>query len=739
MKRIALLLSLLLSPLVHAAGPASPYLPKPHIVWTAEEGMAVTMQPTMYGGMLISPDGNGDDWTPMTGTAAVAVQPNSYVGLLVCTANCSSPYGQTWGPWSGTGGSGSASFSAITSGTNNTAAMVVDSGASLNPTGTGVINANQVNGSAVPASVAVLGSNSSRQLVAATSAGIVSTLGYTPAAIANLPATGLLAYYQFNETSGTVLTDFSGNGNNGTITVAPTMTGTAYQFTSTSQNVNLPTALNASNTYHILVNYPPALFGTTSVFTFSPLASSSTSTGFEIISSIPQGSGASGNWNLILRNIQGGSFIRASSDWFSGTHVLSVVCTASVAPSLYIDGNPVTAYDSGTTGITCNGLQTVGNLRFGTSASNSGLTMNGGSISGAAFYSTVQTAAQVQQTATAMIQQAANRGVQFLPVSNGGAATYIFFAGDSITCGSGIGGSPACATGTTSSLSYTTTVPASTNNTYVSLNFGVPGAYVQQQIASSPYGYAPLCKSQKGSSIAVLFEGTNNYLTSGVTAAQIFALQTAWTRILKNAGCRVILAGMLSRTGNVAGGATTYDAAKNDLNALMRSGWQQAGADGFVDFGAVPNLGKDGAYANATYFQGDGIHPTLASQPIMSTAFANEINSIDGSSPSSMNQTPLTGTGTLTYADGGRLFDATTGNVNWTLPSAQAQTGRSVRYCNVTTSGSNTVTITAPPDFTFNNDGVTTTITIAKGTCSTLSSTWNGITGSTTGDYWRTN
>ena len=63
-------------------------------------------------------------------------------------------------------------FSALTGSTNTSAAMVVGSGASLDYTGTGTIDANLVNGAVVPASAGFVATNSSRQLVAA---------AYTPA------------------------------------------------------------------------------------------------------------------------------------------------------------------------------------------------------------------------------------------------------------------------------------------------------------------------------------------------------------------------------------------------------------------------------------------------------------------------------------------------------------------------------------------------------------------------------
>ena len=68
-------------------------------------------------------------------------------------------------------------------------ALTVPTGDSLNPTGTGVVNANQVNGASVPASAGLLGSNSSSQLI---SAGSVPT--FTGSGTAFNAITG--CYYQ---------------------------------------------------------------------------------------------------------------------------------------------------------------------------------------------------------------------------------------------------------------------------------------------------------------------------------------------------------------------------------------------------------------------------------------------------------------------------------------------------------------------------------------------------------------
>lgn len=72
---------------------------------------------------------------------------------------------------------GTVSFASLTGGTNNSAAMVVGTGASIGPSGGGTVNANQVNGSTVPGSVSCLGSNSSSQLISGSCPGGISSVG----------------------------------------------------------------------------------------------------------------------------------------------------------------------------------------------------------------------------------------------------------------------------------------------------------------------------------------------------------------------------------------------------------------------------------------------------------------------------------------------------------------------------------------------------------------------------------
>jgi hypothetical protein len=94
----------------------------------------------------------------------------------------------------------------------------------------------------------------------------------------------------------------------------------------------------------------------------------------------------------------------------------------------------------------------------------------------------------------------------------------------------------------------------------------------------------------------------------------------------KALGWKILLYGAYSRTQTGIGGLTG-DQLKNQLNGLYNAG-EKSWADEYVDISADPNLAADGAYANTTYFQGDGIHINSAAtaDPVfVTTAMVNHI------------------------------------------------------------------------------------------------------------------
>lgn len=110
-------------------------------------------------------------------------------------------------------GSGASAFSSLTGGTNTTAAMLIGTGASLGPTGTGTVNANEVNGSAIPTSASCLASNGSGVLIACTTTGIevngTGILG-SPPNFTNSAATNGLTLTFTNASGGTIQLGLTG-------------------------------------------------------------------------------------------------------------------------------------------------------------------------------------------------------------------------------------------------------------------------------------------------------------------------------------------------------------------------------------------------------------------------------------------------------------------------------------------------------------------------------------------------
>jgi len=125
-----------------------------------------------------------------------------------------------------------------------------------------------------------------------------------------------------------------------------------------------------------------------------------------------------------------------------------------------------------------------------------------------------------------------------------------------------------------------------------------------------------------------VFAGTNDFLNIwSATPQSVFSSLTADIQKMKTAGCRVGVVTMISRAGSPGDQlAETFDQLKQGYNALILNGARAAGADFIVDAAANPNLGADGANANATYFQADGTHPTQAGQQLLANAYSNAYN-----------------------------------------------------------------------------------------------------------------
>lgn len=559
----------------------------------------------------------------------------------------------------------------------------------------------QVNGAPIPTSQVLVSTNGSGQIVTPVSAAaeqIIATpanssgvpalrpfiaqdvsnaLGYQPASqisfTGNL-ATGLLADYNFSQGSGSVLTDISGNGNNGTLTggCAPTWVQGGLEFTSTScSQVSLPSALNSMKTiivsfYYNPINLTPG--GTQyNIGSYSPIISSSLgAAGINLISNVPTGGGPNAYLNAGFGQwgIYNSVATTVSLQYGAGFHTLQFTLGTGGGDldHIYFDGQEVPYGLQGSSA----GAQTSGNLDIGASYVGPWGQSPEATFYRMRIYSTQISAADALTASQLFRQDALQRGVYTSPPQYPRGVPLLQCIGDSITLGQGAA-SPFC-----SLLSLNSNQPA-----YTIYNWGIGGIELQQIAASDPFRAGPYCaQTISAPAVANVLAGINDFshntsTTSATAAAQVFANLRAEIGTLKSAGCAVFVSPILSNNTSYEG--RTGDADKDAYNTLIRNLAVAAGAVGLTDLAASPLMGADGAAANATYFQSDGIHPTSAGQAIMAQEMSNALNYYFGYSKANPNYVATTSY-TMTAGDGA-VTAQPTANQTLTLPDCLGQTG----------------------------------------------------------------
>jgi lysophospholipase L1-like esterase len=196
-------------------------------------------------------------------------------------------------------------------------------------------------------------------------------------------------------------------------------------------------------------------------------------------------------------------------------------------------------------------------------------------------------AAEVASESSYIWEHVASRGVAQFPYGSGTGNT-ILAIGDSLTSG------------------YLGTSPnwpflMQTNNSYAILDLGLNGILAGDIAAMWPERENSYLSTAAERQYCHIWSGTND-------ASRGFAAETIWAALVQQgrectaAGGIPIVATMISRKG--------LDGQKNALNALIRAGWQEEGFAAIDDLAANPDIGADGAWADSTYFQSDGVHLT---------------------------------------------------------------------------------------------------------------------------------
>jgi hypothetical protein len=546
----------------------------------------------------------------------------------------------------------------------------------------------------------------------------------TAFAYATLPQqSSVLADYQLADGSGTAPADSSGNGNTGSFPAAPaaptwTSQGIScsggYPATATGQYFTTAGTQNAKSIMMVYTINPPLGNNGPSYPTYYTLFANPAISGLGLYA-------PSQNYGYQSGMTLNGSQYTLLDGSIVGTHVMIVVLgvagSSQTTDQYYLDGTLIPAAQVQGTFGKSTGVYDVCGAPTGYS------TYMYGNVYRATFWSTQLSAADVAAASGLSKTLAQSRGVNFNNASANPAATtnQLVCTGDSLTNGEGV--TPFC----TASL-------LSTRLTYNVVNYGIGNIGANVNASLLPYreqlAYAPNAVSN----VSFIWNGTNDISTKGFTAQQALNSIIEECNINRKFGFRTIVATPISR----ANSGTSEDAADKDtLGPLIRQYAVPGGCDVLADFAGNPIVGADGAYANTTYFQGDQTHLTaLGQSSIIAPMASHAIDQLTGSTLTNCDPNVVTtATYTSVASDGCKVFNTASNSITDTLPSAIGYTGRVIRRCNASTSGSNTLTIAAPSDTPFNNTAGSTAVTVPNNACKDFKSTL--ISTAAAGEFWQ--
>ena len=426
----------------------------------------------------------------------------------------------------------------------------------------------------------------------------------------------LLGEYLLTEGQGTLATDTSGLGNNGTIAGATWEGSADLNFTKNPANrnfISVPGALNAANTWQLALYVPPYGFaqypqapgyGQASDFPGnpSPLCGTTsaqtcfiTSQSFNTVSP-----------HLLAFNT---SSTEATPALTAGWHIVTLVSgQAGALDHIFYDGAEVSSYRHQGSGMFQ--PSTSGNYQIGGS-SFAYDTWFVGKVAATWAWSTSLPSADVATSAAAALAFIQSKGVtsEFSPVVR--TAPLIVGGIDSRTAGSGL----------------TTQKPwinnlSLTDPTYTVTNPSIRGATLYDTLAMYDLLLAPQIQANTAPTIEIFWGGVNDFATSTLPSATIAASMQGLVAKAKALGARVIVATEIS---SVYG-----DQPKAGLDTLLRANALAWGADNLVDLATIPQIGADGAY-QSSYFNSDHLHPNDSAEPLITAAMTNSINELLGS------------------------------------------------------------------------------------------------------------
>jgi hypothetical protein len=550
---------------------------------------------------------------------------------------------------------------------------------------------------------------------------------------------GLLACYLFDEGSGTIANDCSGNGNTailGGSGSVPTWsalgmhlgaaTGSSWQWATTP----VPSASVVSFSLGYVSDTTINLGGTVYNGSSQQYLVTGTTLGAPTIAL--EGMGPSMDlyeahyptfFNKTVWNETG-----LSSLW--GHQVLGVTCgvagNSAAANSYFIDGVKAPTSLESTKPVSCNQPAVTGTFVIGASPSleEDQWTVQG-TVTAALLYSVPLTAEEQAQNSAYIASLSKARGYSGVPVYSGPKVNHLVLTGDSITdCfGTGYGNCWAHTVGQ-SLPGYNPTV----------VNFGLSGSSAvgsMQAVIARECAYISPGSKQN---VVHIFLGTNDLSDSKEppTNEQIGAALASGIHTLHgctdaiDADVKIAIATMLSRGVK---GATTCgeDAAKDSFDAYLAANWKSLGADILDDYAATP-MGYDDGCLDTNNFQADETHPTLdgGNNNLAPVAIATTSYLLSTESYPACSAAPVHSATTLTPGNVCTNATASDGPVVVTLPDCTGFNGapfyiRNLSSAQQSQSSSLTVSVAAPGSQTL--DGRANMISVPNGATAMMVST----------------
>ena len=495
-------------------------------------------------------------------------------------------------------------FAATGGGAGTAFSIIIDNNnlLELTPAMVGNINGVSYTGSPVSTILDALTSSVFPKATTLTSAEIVASINVG----GTIPSTGLLAEYRFDEGSGSTLTDYSGNGKNGTYVGSPTFIAgggfTAGGSSSPSQYaVGHTDFLLTAQTFYFAVG-----IGTDNALNYHPIMGNSAGLTNLNISL----SDMTDNAQFFSAQVYGGSGPGAGGLAYSYDTIRKTPCILAVVidgsnaaqTKIYIDGKEVVNYK--TQALNCS-LGRVGTPWFGGTNNSATSGVSTASYFYAASYSTLHTAAQVAQT-TAVISDILGRR---------GTATPTFYKPTTTTAQIlAIGSSTTYGTNSSAYLALMTNLRI-TFDKYVK---GWPGAANELSFAAD--GFANLYFAPKASFNIVLIQFGGNVTTSRNLYRAVYESIQIAVKAFKQAGWKVFVQTVIDRGDATGLGVPGYFDA---INNLIRSNFAK---EEIVDIAADPRFGVIGASNSLTYYNADKTHLNSTGQQILADMYQAKVN-----------------------------------------------------------------------------------------------------------------